>query len=143
MNINFERGSPAPGILLAAAILFAAVTTHAQEKEEKIEKKEEKRLSFDVRWNTHSAYVWRGKALDKDPTTQPSIIGTYDLKDYGALSMKVWSNWDLSPNQKNSKTTSKNGGLNVLNFTPSYTKKFGNLSATIGHNLVHIPSRGP
>ncbi|MDA3924118.1 MAG: hypothetical protein PF904_05410 [Kiritimatiellae bacterium] len=126
MNKAFERGAPAPGKWIVAAILIAITATHAQEKEKKFP------LSIDMHLKTSSAYVWRGKVLDKDPVTQPSIIGTLDLDDYGSFSMKVWSNWDLSTKQSNSKTTKNNGGINVLEFVPSYSKDFGPVGVTIG-----------
>ena len=132
MNKNFERGSPASGILLATAIFFAAVTTHAEEKAVKAVKEEKSPLSFDIKLNTKSAYVWRGKVLDKDPVTQPSVIGTLDLDDYGSFSMKLWSNWDLSTKQSNSKTTKNNGGINVFEYVPYYSKDFGPVGVTIG-----------
>jgi hypothetical protein len=127
MHKTFERGASAPGILLAAAILITATATLAQEKEEK-----KLPLSFDMWLKTSSAYVWRGKVLDKDPVTQPSVIGTLDMDDYGSFSMKLWSNWDISTKQSNSRTTKNNGGINVFEYIPSYSKDFGPVGVTIG-----------
>lgn len=125
MHKKIERGAPAPGILIAAAILIATAHTQAQEKKLP--------LSLDMRWNTYSAYVWRGKVLDRGATTQPSVIGTLNMKEYGSFSMKVWSNWDLSQKKANPKAIKSNGGLNVLNYTPSYHNNFGPIGFTIGN----------
>ena len=99
-------------------------------------------LSFDVRMDTYSAYIWRGKALDKHAVTQPSVIGTYDAGECGAFSLKLWSNWDLSQRSSDSKATRTGGGINVLNLTPSYTKDFGPVDVTVGNIFYTFPGDG-
>jgi len=99
-------------------------------------------LSFDVRTDIYSAYVWRGKALDKHAVMQPSAIATLDAKDYGSFSLKVWSNWDLSQRSGDSKETRTGGGINVLNLTPSYTKNFGPVGLTVGNIFYTFPGDG-
>lgn len=99
-------------------------------------------LSLDVKTDIYSAYVWRGKALDKHAVAEPSLIGTYDAKDLGAFSLKLWSNWDLSQNSGDSKETKTGGGINVFNVTPYYTKTFGPLGLTVGNIFYTFPGDG-
>jgi len=103
---------------------------------------EESPLSFDVRTDIYSAYVWRGKALDKHAVMQPSAIATLDAQEVGSFSMKVWSNWDLSQRSGDSKETRSGGGINVLNLTPSYTKTFGPVGLTVGNIFYTFPGNG-
>ncbi len=99
-------------------------------------------LSLDVRANIYSAYVWRGKALDKHGVTQPQAVATFDAKEIGAFSLKLWSNWDLSQRSGDSKETRTGGGINVLNLTPSYTKAFGPVAVTLGNIFYTFPGDG-
>lgn len=99
-------------------------------------------VSFDVRTDIYSAYIWRGKALDKHAVAQPSAIATLDARDYGSFSMKVWSNWDLSQRSGDSKETRSGGGINVFNVTPSYTKTFGPVGLTVGNIFYTFPGKG-
>lgn len=113
--------------------LCAALWAQAEEKSP---------LSLDARTDIYSAYVWRGKALDKHGVAQPSVIGTVDAQDWGAFSLKLWSNWDLSQNSGDSKETKTGGGINVFNVTPSYTKSFGPLGVTVGNIFYTFPGDG-
>jgi hypothetical protein len=99
-------------------------------------------LSFDVRTDIYSAYVWRGKVLDKHAVAQPSAIATLDAKEVGSFSLKVWSNWDLSQNWGGGKETKTGGGINVFNVTPSYTKNFGPVGLTVGNIFYTFPGDG-
>lgn len=117
----------------ASLALCAALWAQAEEKSP---------LSLDARTDIYSAYVWRGKALDKHGVAQPSVIGTVDAQDWGAFSLKLWSNWDLSQNSGDSKETKTGGGINVFNVTPSYTKSFGPLGVTVGNIFYTFPGDG-
>jgi len=99
-------------------------------------------LSFDARADFYSAYVWRGKALDKHAVMQPQVTTTFDAKEVGAFSLKLWSNWDLSQRSGDSKATRTGGGLNVLNLTPYYTKCFGPFAFTVGNIFYTFPGDG-
>lgn len=99
-------------------------------------------LTFDVKTDFYSAYVWRGKVLDKHAVAQPSVIGTLDAKEWGSFSLKVWSNWDLTQKSSDSKETKTGGGINVLLFNPSYTKSFGPVSVTVGNIFYTFPGDG-
>ena len=121
------------GIWAVPLALTVAMRMHAEEKSP---------LSFDARTDIYSAYVWRGKALDKHAVVQPSVIATLDAKELGSFSMKVWSNWDLSQRSGDSKATRSGGGLNVLNVTPSYTKAFGPVGLTVGNIFYTFPGNG-
>lgn len=112
---------------------LTAGTAHAEEKSP---------LSFDVRTDIYSAYVWRGKVLDKHGVAQPSVIATLDAKEAGAFALKLWSNWDLSQRDADSKATKTGGGINVFNVTPSYTKTFGPVCLTVGNIWYTFPGDG-
>ena len=129
------RNGAMPGAAVwgASLALCAALWAQADEKSP---------LSLDARTDIYSAYVWRGKALDKHGVAQPSVIGTVDAQDWGAFSLKLWSNWDLSQNSGDSKETKTGGGINVLNVTPSYTKSFGPLGVTVGNIFYTFPGDG-
>jgi hypothetical protein len=99
-------------------------------------------LTFDARTDIYSAYVWRGKALDKHAVMQPSAIATLDAKEAGSFSLKVWSNWDLTQHSGDSKATKTGGGINVLNLTPSYTKAIGPVGFTVGNIFYTFPGGG-
>jgi len=99
-------------------------------------------LSFDVKADIYSAYVWRGKALDKHAVAQPCAIGTFDAKDLGSFSLKLWSNWDLSQTWGGGKETRTGGGINVLNLTPYYTKSLGPVDLTVGNIFYTFPGDG-
>lgn len=124
---------PRLGACFLAGALLTAPRAHAEEKD---------LVSFDVRTDIYSAYVWRGKALDKHAVAQPSAIATLDARDYGSFSMKVWSNWDLTQNSGDSKETKTGGGINVFNVTPSYTKSFGPVGWTVGNIFYTFPGDG-
>ncbi len=106
------------------------------------ESAERRAFTLDVRTDFFSAYVWRGKALDKHAVMQPSIIGTFDAQEIGSFSLKVWSNWDLTQNSGDSKETKTGGGINVLLFTPSYTKSFGPVEVAVGNIFYTFPGDG-
>ena len=129
------RNGAMPGAAVwgASLALCAALWAQADEKSP---------LSLDARTDIYSAYVWRGKALDKHGVAQPSVIGTFDAQGWGAFSLKLWSNWDLSQNSGDSKETKTGGGINVLNVTPSYTKWFGPLGVTVGNIFYTFPGDG-
>jgi hypothetical protein len=99
-------------------------------------------LSLDLKSDLYSAYVWRGKVLDDGAVAQPSAIASLDAKEAGLFAMKVWSNWDLSPRASRPQTTKSFGGLNVLTFTPSYTKAVGPVSVTAGNIWYTFPGDG-
>ena len=99
-------------------------------------------LSLDVKSDIYSAYVWRGKALDKHAVAQPSVIGTFNANELGSFSLKLWSNWDLSQNWGGGKETKTGGGINVLNLTPSYTKALGPVDLTVGNIFYTFPGNG-
>ncbi len=126
------RASGLPQWILPLALMIVACT-YAEEKSP---------LSLDVKTDFYSAYVWRGKALDKHAVMQPSAIGTYDAGDWGAFSLKLWSNWDLSQHSGDSKETKTGGGINVLNLTPYYTKSFGPVGVTVGNIFYTFPGNG-
>ncbi|HPW76240.1 MAG TPA: hypothetical protein PLJ32_09715, partial [Kiritimatiellia bacterium] len=113
-----------------ALVMVAALSVCAEEKLP---------VSVDTRTDFYSAYVWRGRALDKHGVVQPSVIATYDAQEYGAFSAKVWSNWDLSQRSGDSKATRTGGGINVLNFTPSYSRAFGPVDVTVGNIFYTFP----
>lgn len=98
-------------------------------------------LSLEARTDFYSAYVWRGKALDKHAVMQPQATATFDAGEVGSFAFKVWSNWDLSQHS-GGKETRTGGGINVLNFTPSYTKTFGPLGVTVGNIWYTFPGDG-
>jgi hypothetical protein len=127
---TFNRVVSALGVWTVIFAWMAAARIHAEEKSP---------LSFDVKTDVYSAYVWRGKVLDKHAVAQPSVIATLDAKEIGSFSMKVWSNWDLSQKSSRSQTTKTCGGLNVLTFTPSYTKSFGPVGVTVGNIWYVFP----
>jgi len=110
--------------------LLAVIQAHAEESLP---------VSLDVKSDVYSAYVWRGKVLDRNAVWQPSAIATLDLKDAGSFSMKTWSNWGLVQGSSRTQTTKSFGGLNVLNFTPSYTKNFGPVGVTAGNIFYTFP----
>jgi hypothetical protein len=99
-------------------------------------------LTFDARANIYSAYVWRGKVLDKHAVMQPQVVATFDAEKFGAFSLKLWSNWDLSQRSGDSRATRTGGGIDVLNLTPSYTKTFGALAVTVGNIFYTFPGDG-
>jgi len=117
----------------APMVLLIAIPVHANEKSP---------FSLDVKTDIYSAYVWRGKALDKHAVTQPSAIATVDAQELGSFSLKLWSNWDLTQNSGDSKETKTGGGINVFNVTPSYTKSFGPLGVTVGNIFYTFPGDG-
>ena len=117
----------------APMALLIAIPVHANEKSP---------FSLDVKTDIYSAYVWRGKALDKHAVAQPSAIATFDAQELGAFSLKLWSNWDLSQNWGGGKQTKTGGGINVLNLTPYYTKAFGPLCVTVGNIFYTFPGKG-
>ena len=119
--------------LFVAAVLLAVGWTHAEEKSP---------FSLDVNTGIYSAYVWRGKALDKHAVWQPSAIATFDAQELGAFSLKLWSNWDLSQNSGDSRETKTGGGINVFYVTPSYTKTFGPVAVTVGNIFYTFPGDG-
>lgn len=121
------------GVWVAILFLMAATRIYAEEK---------KLLSFDLRTDVYSSYVWRGKVLDRHAVAQPSAIATLDAQEYGSFSMKIWSNWDLSQHDRYSKATSRGGGINVLSLTPSYTKMFGPVDLTVGNIFYTFPGNG-
>jgi hypothetical protein len=123
-----------PGACVILCSLTAAAGALAEE--------EKSPLSFDARTDIYSAYVWRGKALDKHAVMQPSTIATLDAKEAGSFSLKVWSNWDLSQRSGDSRETRSGGGINVLNLTPSYTKTFGPVGLTVGNIFYTFPGGG-
>lgn len=123
---------------LGACVILCSLTAAAGARAEE----EKSPLSFDVRTDIYSAYVWRGKALDKHAVMQPSAIATLDAKDAGSFSLKVWSNWDLSQRSGDSRETRSGGGINVLNLTPSYTKTFGPVGLTVGNIFYTFPGGG-
>ena len=127
------RGASGPGRWVFLLALMAAFWAHAEEKNP---------LSLDVKTDLYSAYVWRGKVLDKHAVAQPSLIATLDLQDAGSFSAKVWSNWDLSQRSSRSQTTKTDGGLSVLTLTPSYTKAFGPVGVTVGNIWYSFPGDG-
>ncbi len=131
---NFSRSvTSGLGMWALFAALMVSGRTQAEEKSP---------FSLDAKMDIYSAYVWRGKALDKHAVAQPSVIGTYDARDWGAFSLKLWSNWDLSQNSGDSKATKTGGGINVFNVTPSYTKSFGPLGVTVGNIFYTFPGNG-
>ena len=99
-------------------------------------------LALDVKTDIYSAYVWRGKALDKHAVAQPCVIGTFNAEDLGSFSLKLWSNWDLSQTWGGGKETRTGGGLNVFNVTPSYTKALGPVDLTVGNIFYTFPGAG-
>lgn len=130
---TFKQGASGLGAWIMACAVLAGTRIHAEEKGP---------LSFDVRADIYSAYVWRGKALDKHAVAQPSAIATLDAEELGAFAMKVWSNWDLSQRSSDSKATKTGGGINVFNVTPSYTKTFGPVGLTVGNIFYTFPGDG-
>ncbi len=124
-------------IFCGACVLLSSLTAAGAWAAE-----EKSPLSFDVRTDLYSAYVWRGKALDKHAVAQPSVVGTYDAQEAGSFSLRVWSNWDLSQRSGDSKETRTGGGINVLLFTPSYTKAFGPVEVTVGNIFYTFPGDG-
>ncbi|HPB11837.1 MAG TPA: hypothetical protein PLT74_11290, partial [Kiritimatiellia bacterium] len=110
-EIIIVRASAVALLLLAAALPSSAL--------------EKSPLSLDARADFYSAYVWRGKVLDRHAVAQPSAIATYDAREYGAFSAKFWVNWDLSQRSTKAKATRTGGGINVFNFTPSYARAVG------------------
>lgn len=130
----FKQGlPPVLGAWTLVCALLVGTRTHAEEKN---------MVSFDVRTDIYSAYVWRGKALDKHAVAQPSVIGTLDAQEFGSFALKVWSNWDLSQRSGDSKETRTGGGINVLLFSPSYTKAIGPVEVTIGNIFYTFPGDG-
>lgn len=121
------------GVWAVPLALTVSARAHAEEKSP---------LSFDVKADIYSAYIWRGKALDKHAVVQPSVIGTYDAQDWGAFSLKLWSNWDMTQNSSDSRETKTGGGINVFNVTPSYTKTFGPVGVTVGNIFYTFPGDG-
>ncbi len=99
-------------------------------------------LSLDMKTDLYSAYVWRGRALDRHAVAQPNAIATLNMRDAGSFAAKVWMNWDLSPGSSHFKATSADDGVNVLNFVPSYTKVFGPVGITIGNTWYTFPDTG-
>jgi len=128
-----KRGLSGLGAWTLVCALLAGARTHAEEKSP---------VSLDVRTDIYSAYIWRGKALDKHAVAQPSAIATLDAKEVGSFSLKVWSNWDLSQRSGDSKETRSGGGINVFNVTPSYTKTFGPVGLTVGNIFYTFPGSG-
>lgn len=118
------------GVWAVISALLATARTYAEEKSP---------FSLDAKTDIYSAYVWRGKVLDKHAVAQPGIIATLDMQDAGSFSAKVWSNWDLSQKSSRPQTTKTRGGLNVLTFTPSYTKAFGPVGVTVGNIWYAFP----
>lgn len=121
------------GVWALPLVLTASARAHAEETSP---------LSFDVKSDIYSAYIWRGKALDKHAVAQPSVISTLDAKEVGSFSLKLWSNWDLSQRDADSKATKTGGGINVFNITPSYTKFFGPVGLTVGNIWYTFPGDG-
>lgn len=117
----------------AVLLLAAALPAHALEKSP---------LSLDARTDFYSAYVWRGKVLDRHAVAQPSAIATYDAQEYGAFSAKFWVNWDLSQRSTKAKATRTGGGINVFNFTPSYARAVGPVDVTVGNIFYTFPGSG-
>ncbi len=99
-------------------------------------------LSFDVKTDIYSAYVWRGKALDEHAVAQPCVIGTFNAEELGSFSLKLWSNWDLSQTWGGGKETRTGGGINVFNVTPYYTKALGPVDLTVGNIFYTFPGSG-
>lgn len=133
LQITFKGVLSKLGKWTFLAVVAATARAHAEETSP---------FSFDARTDIYSAYVWRGKVLDKHAVAQPSIIATLDAKEVGSFSAKVWSNWDLSQKSADSKATKTGGGINVLNFTPSYTKTFGPVGLTVGNIWYTFPGDG-
>ncbi|HRU70618.1 MAG TPA: hypothetical protein P5111_06020 [Kiritimatiellia bacterium] len=117
----------------AILLLAAALPARALEKSP---------LSLDARTDFYSAYVWRGKVLDRHAVAQPSAIATYDAQEYGAFSAKFWVNWDLSQRSTKAKATRTGGGINVFNFTPSYARTVGPVDVTVGNIFYTFPGSG-
>ncbi len=131
---NFSRSvTSGLGMWALFAALMVSGRTQAEEKCP---------FSLDAKTDIYSAYVWRGKALDKHAVAQPSIIAALDGKEYGSFSLKLWSNWDLSQRSGDSKETKTGGGINVFNVTPSYTKNFGPVGVTVGNIFYTFPGDG-
>jgi len=128
-----KRRTWSRGLWGVACVLISTVRLVAEEKSP---------LSLDLRSDFYSAYVWRGKALDKHGVVQPSVIAAFDAQEIGSFSAKVWSNWDLSQRSGDSKATRTGGGINVLNFTPSYQKTFGPVDFTLGNIWYTFPGDG-
>lgn len=120
-----------------ACAVLCALTAAAEDRAEE----EKFPLSLDVRTDFYSAYVWRGKALDRQAVMQPIVTTTFDAGEVGSFAFRVWSNWDLSQHS-GGKETRTGGGINVLNFTPSYTKTFGPLGVTVGNIWYTFPGDG-
>jgi len=130
---SFMRAAAGPARWVLALALPLVVRAESAER---------RAFTLDVRTDFFSAYVWRGKALDKHAVMQPSIIGTFDAQEIGSFSLKVWSNWDLTQNSGDSKETKTGGGINVLLFTPSYTKSFGPVEVAVGNIFYTFPGDG-
>jgi hypothetical protein len=122
------------GLARCAAPLALAIAVRAGAEEKSP-------FSLDVRTDLYTAYIWRGKALDKHAVAQPSVIGTLDAQEFGSFALKVWSNWDLSQ-RSGGKETRTGGGINVLLFSPSYTKAVGPVEVTIGNIFYTFPGDG-
>ena len=133
LKIVFTRGALGSGLRALSLTWLAAAPLHAEEKSP---------FSLDAKTDIYSAYVWRGKVLDKHAVAQPSVIAALDAKEYGSFAFKVWSNWDLSQKSSDSKATKTGGGINVLNFTPSYTKSYGPVGLTVGNIWYTFPGDG-
>jgi hypothetical protein len=128
-----KRAAPRPARWALPLALALAVRAGAEERGP---------LALDARTDFYTAYVWRGLALDKHAVAQPSVIGTFDAQELGALSLKVWSNWDLSQRSGDSRETRTGGGVNVLLLTPSYTKAVGPVELTAGNIFYTFPGSG-
>lgn len=78
--------------------------------------------SFDV----YSQYIWRGFALDTDPSLQPG----FSLSTHG-ITFSFWSSWDFDNND------SLDG--DEIDYVLDYTYEFDDFSVSIGHTYYEFP----
>jgi len=113
------------GVTLAQEVKPAAV----------VEESPDKGLSFKATLDFYSAYVWRGCVLNDRPVWQPGATASYSTGDYGAFSLGVWANYDMTERNKSHTF----GGLNEIDYTVSYSIDVRDFSLEVGHVWYTFP----
>ena len=126
--------------LTMMAMVLAASVCAVSAQEVAMEEGKESPLSFEVTADLNSAYVWRGLVLNRHPVLQPGATATFDLKDAGAISANVWSDFNLAQHSKHAANQHRAfGGLDELDFTASYAIDLGDFSLGAGHIWYTFP----
>lgn len=123
---------------ILAAASFAAAGEEAGTNA--VETTESGGLSVEVSVDLLSDYIWRGTICSDNPVWQPGVTLGYDAGDLGAVSVNIWSSFDLTHRRGTATHSRRSCGAQELDYTLAYANAVGPVGFEAGHIWYTFPN---